>query len=508
MKTIPAILRDVAGAWPDRSAIIQTHRGRDRAVSFSQLKAASDRFSRQLSESGLGHGDVVLVLIPMSIELYVALLGVFGVGAVAMFPDLSAGLRGIDVCCRISPPAAMAGVLKARFLRPFVAGLRRIPRCFPCPLIRGDDEFATGETKPDDPALITFTSGSTGQPKAAVRTHRFLVAQHETLKDSIRLEAGELDLTTLPVFVLANLASGVTSLLPDADMARPGFVDAVRLARQIERHRPIRTGASPAFLERLADHSETRGNILSGFHKIYTGGAPVFPGLLRRLQTLAPQARVEAVYGSTEAEPIAHIAVEDISEADWKSMADGKGLLAGNPVPQIRLRILPDQWGGQVTVSDCLPANQPGEIVVTGDHVLKGYLNGTGDNETKFSISGEIWHRTGDAGYFDDAGRVWLLGRCSARVGDDGLYPFAVECVAMSFPKVRRAAFALAGEKRILALEPHGQFPDTEFGRLRESLAWAKIDEIRIVRQIPMDRRHNAKVDYPKLKELLDVRAR
>ena len=62
---------------------------------------------------------------------------------------------------------------------------------------------------------------------------------------------------------------------------------------------------------------------------------------------------------------------------------------------------------------------QPGEIVVSGAHVGAGYVGGVGDAETKFRVGEVIWHRTGDAGYLDAHGRLWLLGRCSARIADD-----------------------------------------------------------------------------------------
>ncbi len=136
-------------------------------------------------------------------------------------------------------------------------------------------------------------------------------------------------------------------------------------------------------------------------------------------------------------------------------MRDGCGLLTGKPIAEIQLRIIPDQWGKAVTHADPLAPMETGEIVVSGGHVLKGYLNGEGDSETKFPIDGAIWHRTGDAGYIDPDGRLWLLGRCSAKVSDvhGDLYPFAVECVAMSFPFVRRCAFVLHKGKRLLAVE-------------------------------------------------------
>jgi acyl-CoA synthetase (AMP-forming)/AMP-acid ligase II len=78
---------------------------------------------------------------------------------------------------------------------------------------------------------------------------------------------------------------------------------------------------------------------------VYTGGAPVLPQLIRRLQNVAPHAEVVAVYGSTEAEPIAHLSNNQISADDCAAMLNGKGLLAGVPVAEIQLRIMPDRWG-------------------------------------------------------------------------------------------------------------------------------------------------------------------
>jgi acyl-CoA synthetase (AMP-forming)/AMP-acid ligase II len=235
--------------------------------------------------------------------------------------------------------------------------------------------------------LITFTSGGTGAPKAAVRTHRFLIAQHEALKNSISLEPGERDLTTLPIFVLANLASGITSVLPDAKISHPGSVNVEPLAKQVRRLKPTRTGGSPAFYQRLA----AQPSILRDFRKIYTGGAPVFPSFLQKLQNLAPQSQIVAVYGSTEAEPIAHIKCSEITASDWQAMREGKGLLAGPTIPEIRLRIVPDQWGKEVLIQAPVPEGETGEILVTGDHVLKSYLRGQGatqDISTQVAASG------------------------------------------------------------------------------------------------------------------------
>ena len=395
----------------------------------------------------------------MSRELYVVLLALFRLRAVAMFLDPSAGRDHIERCCALQPPRALIAGPKAHLLRLVSPALRSIPTAIALgrfvPFARSWSRStacapmtALPATGPDDPALLTFTSGSTGQPKAAVRTHAFLLAQHARLVESLDYVAGEIDLATLPVFVLANLGSGVASVIPDGDLRRPGAIDPVPVLAQIRRHGVSRSTASPAFFERLARHCAAEETTLPTLRKLFTGGAPVFPRLLDQLHRMAPAARIEAVYGSTEAEPIAHLARDEMSAADLAAMRSGRGLLAGKPIAKIELRILRAQQGPigphsrEQFEAECRPANEPGEIVVTGDHVLKGYLHGRGDEETKFRVGDRIWHRTGDAGCLDEPGGVGLLGRSSATIADarGTLHPFAAECVAYDDPRVRRAA--------------------------------------------------------------------
>lgn len=377
-----------------------------------------------------------------------------------------------------------------------------------CP--RCDGEVPIASVKDETPALITFTSGSTGQPKGIVRSHGFLMAQHRALESALSLEAGQIDLITLPVFVLANLASGVTSVLADTDLAKPGSADAGAVGNQVEEEGVTRTAASPAFLRRLLDRPDS----LKSFDRVYTGGAPVFPPLLDALKSANPSSKVFAVFGSSEAEPIAHIEHGEVSERDREMMQTGRGLLVGTPVQEIRLRVIRDSWGHPLETMtgagfkemEC-DDEEPGEIVVTGDHVLKGYLNGIGDEETKLSVDGEIWHRTGDAGYFDSRGRLWLLGRCSARtsVGGKPLYPFAVEA-ALSFDStIQRSAVATARGRAVLAIEfSPGAQPELDLMRIKEAVSWSGLEEVLEVSAIPVDRRHNAKVDYPALEKLLE----
>jgi acyl-CoA synthetase (AMP-forming)/AMP-acid ligase II len=522
--TIGDILTEQARTRPGAVALRDDRAGR--VLTFAELGREVGCAAVWWQAQGLRRGHAVLVFVPMSAELYVALLALFRIGAVALFLDPSAGKEHLERCCARWAPDALLAVPKAHLLRLRSGALRRIPiqvqvgACW----VPGARRWPTGwcgegqaenRAEPSDAALVTFTSGTTGEPKASVRTQGFLLAQYRALAPSIALEVGEVDLATLPVFVLANLAAGVTTVIPDVDLRRPGAVDGAKVWAQIERCGVTRITASPAFFERLIAHAKASGESLATLSKLYTGGAPVFPRLLEAMRGFAPNAEVVAVYGSTEAEPIAHFEVSEMSKEDLAAMRAGRGLLAGVSVSEVALRVVRDRWGevrgelgsGELE-AEVLPTGEVGEIVVTGDHVLKGYLGGVGDSETKFNVGGAVWHRTGDAGCFDEKGRLWLHGRCAARIDDERgrLYPFGVECLAMMFSEVRRAAALAHQEKRVLVIEADRS--EVLEKRLLESVRWALIDEIIFVEAMPVDRRHNAKIDYARLRNRLGVSVR
>ena len=529
---ISRILIEQATERPDQPAIVEDTRDGSRTLTFGQIAERSARAAALLRAAGLRKGDRILVFQPMSIELYVALLAIFRLGLVATVLDPSAGRRHIEQCCSIARPRAFLGPARAHLLRLFCRGLRRIEHHFVTAgwapsathwsgLERLAPLHAIAACDPSHDALLTFTSGSTGVPKAAVRSHGFLLAQHDALAAAIDLEPGEVDLATLPIFVLANLASGVTTVIPQGDLRRPGFIEPSPVLEQLERHRVTRTVGSPALYERLLQGaaaatgagSESAEAPLGTLKKLYTGGAPVFPPLLQQLQSAMPQGRVIVVYGSTEAEPISHLDWAEAERFDLDAMFAGKGLLVGKPVQQVDLRILDNRWGEPLPAMNApefdkltLPSARGGEIVVSGPHVLSGYLNGVGNEDTKFRVEGEVWHRTGDAGYLDASGRLWLLGRAGAVIRDERgkIYPFAAECAASQLPWIERSALARHNGERLLAVQLGSRAPADAEWRVQEALSWAQLDRVVRVPRIPVDRRHNAKIDYPALEKELE----
>ncbi|MGY8660528.1 MAG: AMP-binding protein [Verrucomicrobiales bacterium] len=439
----------------DRIAIIDRHR----LITFGNLQKRVQSGANLLRQNKLNPGDHVLVLHPITIELYEILLSCFHAGLVVILVDPAKGSFFLKQCLAWLPPKAFIGSPKAQLLRlkhrqlknAFSTG-RKLP--FTKRWITKNSTADITSVSPDHPALITFTSGSTGTPKGIVRSHSFLLAQDQTLSKSLHLKSGQVDLVTLPVFLLSNLSHGVTSVIADTDLTKPGFPDDARILPQVRRHKITRCTASPAFFDKMPDE------FFTPLTEIHTGGAPVFPELLKRF----PE-KTHSVYGSSEAEPISHFPGTELTPSIEEKIANGHGLPAGKPVDDISLRILAK------------------EILVTGDHVLKSYLDGRGDVESKIEIDGQIWHLTGDAGHLDSDGNLWLLGRHSQKWKDH--YPLQIEAAIHQLHPGNLCAFY----RGTLFLEKE----------LNVSLPWAPIDQIKIIEKIPMDTRHNAKVDYSQL---------
>ncbi len=412
----------------------------------------------------------MLIARGVSVELYETLLAIFRLGAVAMFPEPAAGLKGLRISVEAAQPKAIVTAGIGYVLRLAFPELRRLR------LLQDFDDDAVYDEPlmhlpGDAPALITFTSGSTGRPKGIVRSADFLMLQHTLLENLRQTKPGDIDLISLPVFILSNLAAGATSVIPAGKLTRPAQLDGAELRAQIARHNVNRIVAPPAVVARIAEGASAMPQI----EAVFTGGGPVFPNLLREVAKAAPNAAVHGVYGSTEAEPISHLELRDISDEDWLTMAEGGGLLAGRPISEIEV---------------CLRDH---EVHVAGPHVNRCYLNPADDGSTKLIRNGKLWHRTGDAARMDEQGRLWLLGRSDA--ARDGLFPFAVETAALSWPGVRQAGLlagrlALAGDNLNLA----------DMGARAKALGDI---EVVLLKNVPMDKRHNSKVDYARLRKLL-----
>jgi len=433
----------------------------NKSVTYDELLDRGLCFGGLLRSNGIKKGDNVLVFMPLSISLYTSMMGAWSIGAVPIFIDFSRGSQFVnDSIDRLKPDIIICDNVTS-LVRLKYANMKKIKmlKSNTISTYRVDIE----KLDKNHPAILTFTSGTTGQPKVAVRTHGFLINQYYVLKEHLDFDENHIDFGTLPVFTLANMASGMTTILPNKTYKGtklPNYL--AKITRAI---------CSPAIFQRMMEKSE-----LPNLKQVYLGGAPVYPSLL---ESIRKDIDTYVVYGSTEAEPIASVKWTDVTADDKTKIVSGAGLLAGEIVPNIELKITNEN-----------------EIIVSGDTVLNGYLDGFGDDENKIKDGDKIWHRTGDSGYIDEQGRLWLTGRVSQTIHDSvgTLSPFAVECVLDAHFGIRGAVLIHNGKRTVVI--------DNDVNAA-EALKPFGIEQIIKVKKLPMDKRHNAKIDYTELRKML-----
>lgn len=488
--------------FPDRTALIH----RRRSLTYGELALNVRRRMARYRAGNIRSGDRVLIFVPMSIELYEILLALFGLGAVAVFLDAWADGRRMDHALNLAECRAFIGVPKSYFLFLKSRALRRVPVKLTPWAISGAPDPSLME--PDaEAALITFTTGSTGIPKAALRTHAFLLAQHRALSRELALPPDAVDMATLPIFALGNLASGITTVIAPLDPRRPGNADGGMVLAEMRRHNVTSTAGSPAFFERLIEAAETVPPPVS-LKKLFVGGAAVDPGFAARLQIAFPGCECIAVYGSTEAEPIASLSCGRLAGMDI-----ARGIPAGTPCGGIEIAVLPiggawdveyppDKW-----LETQLPPGVPGEICVAGEHVLRHYFRcPEAEREVKIAVGEKVFHRTGDAGMVDGDGQLFLLGRAKrvfAMADGTMCFPALVEAALKAVEGVRAGTMLnISGRGTLLVVES-----DLPAERLRphlERLPW-RFDELAVMGHIPRDPRHNSKIDCEKLAHSLQA---
>lgn len=510
-RNLVELLKSRSEKHPDQVAIIE----KNHSVTYFELYRRVQTTSDFLVSKGLKPGDRLLVFIPMSIRLYEILLAIFYSGMTAVFADAWTTKHRLSELTIFLKPTVFWGIPKAHLLRLINSDIRHIPFHFFPGSGTSTNKLNSVMKPPEEqiPALITLTSGSTGFPKAAKRTHEFLLSQHEVLKKLLALSEGDIDMPTLPVFVLNNLACGITTLLPDMNLLKPEQTNPKRILNQWETYKPNSVTGSPIFFHLISDYillQKIRSFLPS---KIFVGGAPVFPSLARKLKKSFPHSEISIVYGSTEAEPISEIFIDEFLSKS--NIINPQGLCVGKPVNEIDVLILPisdlpiQVELEEILVSLQLPPKEIGEIVVKGQHVLTAYVNQPEEElKSKIKTQTAIWHRTGDAGLMDSDGNLWLVGRTSSLIkyADKILFPFPIEIMLSEMEEIKISTVVSFGNKLWIVCELH---PSANFDMIKpkiESLISGYLPtkpEIIHIQKMPVDPRHNSKIDSAKLVEIL-----
>ncbi|MCB0642399.1 MAG: AMP-binding protein [Phaeodactylibacter sp.] len=533
-------LHEMAASKPDALAIaLPKAKGKPlpaegpipyREITFKELSEQTHALARGLIASGFQQGDRVVLMVPPSLEFFTLSFAFMQAGIVPVLIDPGIGFKHLKACIGEAEPVGFIGISKAHAARVLLGwGSATIkkkvtigPRLFwgGAPFRRlqkaGRQEAPAidFEIKTDDISAILFTSGSTGVPKGVMYTYGNMWHQVQVIRQTFKLQFGEVDLPTFPPFALFNPTSGIASIIPDMDPTRPAEVDPERIIRVIEQYGITNMFGSPALLDRVGRYGEAHQIKLPTLKRVISAGAPVPAKTLRRFSgMLQPETPIFTPYGATETMPLACISSHELLTETVQQRTDsGGGICIGKPVDSLTLRIigisdLPiESWSDDLEVG----VGEIGEIVVKGKHVTRAYFNRSEATQlAKIPDGDSFWHRMGDLGYIDTAGNIWFCGRKAHRVQlpDKELYSVQCEFIFNKHPKVHRTALVGVGQEPVLCVEidQEAEAPDLEQIR-KELLAWAAGNDLtKDILQVlfhpsfPVDIRHNAKIFREKL---------
>lgn len=534
---IAGFVRRIAREDPTRAAVVEVRRRRGRRLTstvttYQELSERADRLAVGLRRIGIREGTRCSFMVPPGADAVALGIALFSVGATLVgIEPVSHGLRRVTRCLDRVAPEVFLGTPRAHLARllfgwgrgsirtTVVAG-----RAGPLGAHRlADLELEDGDARPaavdlDDPAIVAFTTGSTGMPKPTEMSWRNFAALLELFREHWDVgDAEVVDLVTFPMFWMIAIAKGGTTVIPPMDFTLRGPADAdpEALLDTIAEHEVTSMFGSPALLRNLAAHARATGRT-AGLRRIVAGGAEVHADVFAGVdRLLAPAGAIHTDYGATEALPLTEMDGPTILSETWPQTERGAGVCVGRPVPRSEVRVIEPVDGPIASIDEVteLPSGAIGEVIGRGPHVSVRYLDAPDDTAAnKVPDPTGTWHRPGDTGYLDDQGRLWVCGRVSHLVvtPERTYHPLRCEPVASSHPDVHRAALVGVTDRHgrvtaTLCVEPAATGRDHERLRaevrqlLAEHEATRGIREVTIVDPLPVDKRHNAKIDRPAL---------
>jgi long-chain acyl-CoA synthetase len=307
----------------------------------------------------------------------------------------------------------------------------------------------------DDPALLTYTSGTTGPAKGALSTHRALLAVAWGNRAWYDIAPGDRILAVAPLFhITGAVATGVTALTGDTRLVCINRFTPAQLLRAIREYRINHLLGSITVYNGLLDLPGATAEDLATVKTVYSGGAPVPPATVKRFEDTFGH-YIHNIYGMTETSS----AVVGVPLGCRAPVDPGSGTLAvGVPLPGLDARVVPllapDEPAGAVGSGSAGAADpeaapsglapgtllgEPGELELRGPQITPGYLNKP--EATAQTFDGP-WLRTGDVAIMDAAGWIYLVDRSKDQINVSGykVWPREVEDALYEHPAVFEAA--------------------------------------------------------------------
>ena len=456
-----------------------------------------------LLQLGIKKGSKVLVFVTMSMELYTVLEALFSLGATTIFLDPWMGGRKMGGIIKTIEPEFLILNKKAAKYSWLIPATWKLPTWKIKELPANNDNWKIEEVQDEDSTLITFTSGSTGNPKGANRTYSFIDAQAKVLKEKLLGDQQEenIDYTNLPIVALAGFAIGNTVIIPRINLMQLGKADAMDIIDHLIDERVRRLVVSPALLKKVLIGIKKKGK--GSIKSVYTGGSPISASLIKDCIENHKDIQFHTIYGSTEAEPICGCTMKSVYD---KLNEPLKGIFVGAYDQNLAVRIVEhsvENMTSDYFVQHQLSEGSIGEIIICGNHVNKSYYKNQKAFERYKVIdkAGEIWHRTGDIGYMV-GNEIYLVGRENRimRNNNTKYYPFPLEQLIEQVHGLTDIGYIQS--RTGLFILYIGSNHKIERGPLIKTIADANypIDRIEFRKKaLPRDLRHKSKLEISKL---------
>ena len=331
---------------------------------------------------------------------------------------------------RLAPGVLITGA-NAAVPEPLPADLTASPRAELLAAADRETGLPASHGGPDDVAVLLFTSGTSGEPKAAVLRHRQLVSYVIGSVEFLAADPGEAALISVPPYHIAGISAILSSVYAGRRIVQLESFDAERWVRVVNDEQITHAMVVPTMLGRIVDYLIDSGDHVPSLrHLSYGGGRMPAPAIEKALDLL-PRVNFVNAYGLTETSST--IAVLDSADHRRFAASDDPGERqrlgsVGHPLPTVQL---------EIRGLDGAPVapGVPGEVVVRGEQVAGEYL---GDSRR----DADGWFATHDAGYLDDAGYLFLTGRLDDVIvrGGENLSPGEIEDVLLTHPAVRDVA--------------------------------------------------------------------
>jgi long-chain acyl-CoA synthetase len=436
---------------PERTAIAFE----GRRYSYAELKSRVNRLADALNRLGLNKGDRAAILEVNCNEYVEACLATVRLGAI--FVPLNFRIRPDEMIYLVNkaePKVLFIGgrytemVQKAKSQMPSVkqfvviGGEHEGMQSYDKLLESGSPEDKTfAEVNDEDVAVLMFTAGTTGFPKGVPQDHNAYSSYVLSNVDPPDMEAPpETNLLVMPLYHVAGMQAMMASIYGGRTIAMMRQFDEKEWFETVQREKVTRVMVVPTILKRVVEYPDFDKYDLSSI-KVVTYGAAACPYevLKKTIERFPGRALINAFGGTETSSTIAALRAEDQvitgreTEAEKEKKLKRLASSIGLPTEDVEIQVR-DKNGQE------LPAGKTGEIVVHGARVMKGYWRD--EEKTKKAFTADGWYRTGDMGYKDEEGYIYLSGRADDVIvrGGENIGPDEVESVLSTHPKVEEAA--------------------------------------------------------------------